>query len=98
MAGTDHAIMAGVLIVAASFFIAMLDGLGPIPFLRAVRAHERPQMTTIYRTYLDASELLPPFIYVFAFALFGFSGAFWVLAAVLVATGLLTWVYLPKRM
>ena len=98
MAGTQHAIIAGVLIVAASFFAAMLDGLGPIPFLRAVHAHERPQMTTIYRTYLDASELLPPFAYVFAFMAFGFSGAFWVLATVLFATGLVSWIYLPRRM
>lgn len=97
-AGTSHAVLASVLIVAAAFFVAMLDGLGPIPFLRAVHAHERPQMTTIYRTYLDASELLPPFAYFFAFMVFGFSGAFWVLAGVLFATGLLTWFYLPRRL
>ncbi|MEC9343336.1 MAG: MFS transporter, partial [Pseudomonadota bacterium] len=98
MAGSTHAYLAGAAIVAASFFIAMLDGLGPIPFLRAVHAHERAQMTTIYRTYLDASELLPPFAYVFAFRLFGFSGAFWVLAALLAVTGVLCWAFLPKRM
>jgi len=96
--GTAQPIMAGVMIVAASFFVAMLDGLGPIPFLRAVRAHERPQMTTVYRTYLDASELLPPFIYVFAFMLFGFSGAFWVLACLMVATAAIVWAYLPRQM
>lgn len=98
IAGTAHPVAAGVLIVAASFFVAMLDGLGPIPFLRAVRAHERAQMTTIYRTYLDASELIPPFVYIFAFMLFGFSGAFWVLAALLAVTGVLSWFFLPKRM
>ena len=43
----------------AAFFVALLDGLGPVPFLRAVRPHERAPMTAIYRTYLDASELLP---------------------------------------
>ena len=96
--GTAQPIMAGVVIVAASFFVAMLDGLGPIPFLRAVRAHERPQMTTVYRTYLDASELLPPFFYVFAFMVFGFSGAFWVLACLMVATAVLVWAFLPRQM
>jgi MFS family permease len=98
IAGVAHPILAGVLIVAAAFFISMLDGLGPIPFMRAVRAHERPQMTTVYRTYLDASELIPPFIYVFAFMAFGFSGAFYVLALLLAATACITWLYIPRRL
>ncbi len=96
--GTPQPIVAGAMMVAAAFFISMLDGLGPIPFLRAVHIHERPQMTTVYRTYLDASELLPPFAYVFAFMVFGFSGAFWVLACLLLATAVLVWAYLPKQM
>ena len=95
-AGTAHAYVAGGLLVGASFFVSFLDGIGPIPFLRAVRAHERPQMTTVYRTYLDASELLPPFVYIFAFMLFGFSGAFWTLALAMVVIGLVAWAYLPK--
>ena len=96
--GVGNAMLAGVAIVAAAFFVSMMDGLGPIPFLRAVRAHERPQMTTVYRTYLDASELLPPLVYFFAFIAFGFSGAFYVLAVLLIATGLAVWAYLPRRL
>lgn len=98
MAGTARPVLAGAMMVGASFFVSMLDGLGPIPFLRAVHVHERPQMTTVYRTYLDASELLPPFFYVFAFMLFGFSGAFWVLSALLVVSAAMAWAWLPKRM
>ena len=52
----------GSLICATCFSVA-LDGLGSIPFIRAVRPHERPQMTTVYRTYLDASELLTPLFF-----------------------------------
>lgn len=84
--------------VLAAFFISMLDGLGPIPFLRAVRSYERPQMTTVYRTYLDASELIPPFLYVFAFMAFGFSGAFYVLATLFAVTGLTVLKFLPRQM
>ncbi len=98
LAGASQAFIAGLLMTSAAFFIAMLDGLGPIPFLRAVRARERAQMTTVYRTYLDASELLPPFAYYFAFMLFGISGAFYVLALLLFATAWLSWTYLPKGM
>jgi MFS family permease len=98
VAGVSFPVTAGVLMVAAAFFISMLDGLGPIPFMRAVRSHERAQMTTVYRTYLDASELIPPFIYVFAFMAFGFSGAFYVLALLLAVTACITWLYIPQRL
>ena len=62
--------------VGAAFFAALIDGLGPVPFLRAVRARERPEMTAVYRTYLDASELLPPLAYFFLFQIGGFTAAF----------------------
>jgi MFS family permease len=89
---------AGAAMVAAAFFVAALDGLGPIPFLRAVRPLERPAMTTVYRTYLDASELLPPLAYFFLFMAFGFVGAFAALAALLAAVGMMTLRHLPRGM
>jgi MFS family permease len=98
VASAGHPLLAGGAMVAAAFFISMLDGLGPIPFLRAVRAHERAPMTTVYRTYLEISELATPFAYVFAFRLLGFPGAFWTLAALLGATGVLVLRHIPRRM
>ncbi|HUL09979.1 MAG TPA: MFS transporter [Candidatus Acidoferrum sp.] len=35
-----------------------LDALGGIPFMRFVHPYERPQMTSVYRTYIDMSDLL----------------------------------------
>lgn len=90
--------MAGAAMVAGAFFVALIDGLGPVAFLRAVKAHERPQMTTIYRTYLDASELLPPLAYSLLFAVGGFALAFAALAALLAAIGILTLLHLPRGM
>ncbi len=89
---------AGVAMVGAAFFVAIIDGLGPVPFLRAVRAHERPQMTTVYRSYLDASELLPPLAYFFLFMLGGFAAAFAGLALLLALIGGLTLRHLPRGM
>jgi MFS family permease len=89
---------AGVAMVAGAFFVAMLDGLGPIPFLRAVRAHEREEMTTIYRTYLDSSELAPQLAYFFLFMIAGFAGAFAGLAALLALVGYLSLRHLPRGM
>jgi MFS family permease len=89
---------AGIAMVTAAFFVAILDGLGPVPFLRAVRAHERPETTAVYRTYLDASELLPPLAYFFLFQLGGYAAAFAGLAALLCCIGLLTLRHLPRGM
>jgi hypothetical protein len=91
-------LMAGAVLVGASFFVAMLDGLGPVPFLRAVRAHERAEMTTVYRTYLDASELLPQIAYFFLFMLGGFTAAFAGLACLMGVIGLLVLRHLPRGM
>lgn len=96
--GPDHAFLAGCTFVAAALFASILDGLGPVPFLRAVHAWERPQMTTVYRTYLDASELIPPLVYFFLFQAFGFAGAFAALALWLVICGVTVWKYLPRQM
>ncbi len=90
--------LAGGAMVAAAFFTAILDGLGPVPYLRAVRVHERPEMTAVYRTYLDASELLPPLAYFFLFHIGGYVAAFAGLAALLAAVGALTLRHLPRGM
>ncbi len=98
VAGIASPVAAGCAMVCAAFFVAVLDGLGPIPFLRAVHAHERPAMSTVYRTYLDASEMLPPLAYAILLALFGFPAVFAALAALLAAVGLLTLRHLPRGM
>ena len=54
-------------------------------------------MTTVYRTYLDASELLPPLAYS-VLLLGGFAPAFAALAALLAAIGWLTFRHLPRGM
>ena len=53
-----------------------LDAVGSAPFLRAVHVYERPQMTAVYRTYLDMSELLPPLVYAIILGFTGLGGVF----------------------
>ena len=36
-----------------------LDALGNIPFLRSVHPYERSEMTSVFRTYMELSQLLP---------------------------------------
>jgi MFS family permease len=48
-----------VLLLIGSIFTTQLDAVGNIPFLRAVRASERAEMVTVFRTYIDLSDLIP---------------------------------------
>lgn len=73
-------LVAATLLVGATATVA-LDALGNIPFMRSVHTYERPQMTTVYRTYIDFSDLLPA-------ALFSVLLTFFDLRAVFVAAAL----------
>jgi hypothetical protein len=69
-----------------------------VPFRRAVRAHERAALTTVYRTQLAASELLPLIAYFFLFMRGGFPAAFAGLACLLAVIGVLVLRHLPRGM
>lgn len=52
-----------VLLLFTAFVTASVDAAGNVPFLRAVRPLEREEMTGVFSTYRDASQLLPPAIF-----------------------------------
>jgi MFS family permease len=85
------------LFLAGAVFVVALDALGNIPFMRAVRSYERPQMTALFRTYIDLGDLLPGLIYLTLQGYFD-------LRSVFIASGLLTLTVgiiatrLPRRM
>jgi hypothetical protein len=98
IAGKDAPYMAAVLLLIGSMGASALDGVGGIPFLRAVRPHERQRMTAVYRTYIDFSELIPSFVFVFALSYFEIGSVFIILAGALAAIGLVSWRFLPRSM
>ena len=71
------------LLLVGALFIVCLDALGNIPFMRAVRAYERPQMTSVFRSYIDLGDLLPSTLYTILLLHFD-------LKAVFIASGLMT--------
>jgi len=75
--------LACLMILIGACFVVVLDSLGNVPFMRFARARERAQMTTVFRTYVDAAELAPSAIYALLLLFFDFR-------AVFVASGLLT--------
>lgn len=89
--------LTALLFLCGAVFVVCLDALGNIPFMRAVRSYERPQMTALFRTYIDLGDLLPGLVYL---ALQGYFD----LRSVFIASGILTLgvglvaTRLPRRM
>ena len=83
--------------LVSAMFATPMDGVGNIPFMRAVRPGERSEMTSVFMTVRDASQLFPP-------GVFSIVLKFFELPAVFVAGGVgmfaVAWLakYLPRRM
>lgn len=98
-AGTfaTHAYVAGACLLLAAAACVGLDAIGNIPFLRAVHSYERPQMTTVFRTYVDIAELLPTAIFAVLLSFFDLPAVFLATGGTMLVFGLLS-LYLPRSM
>jgi MFS family permease len=96
--GAAHPWLTALLLLAGTNFAVALDAVGSAPFLRAVHAYERPQMTAVYRTNLDLSELLPPLVYAIILAFTGLGGVFVALGLFCAFCGVVAWRHLPRTM
>jgi MFS family permease len=96
--GAAHPWATALLLLAGTNFAVALDAVGSAPFLRAVHPYERPQMTAVYRTNLDLSELLPPLVYAIILAFTGLGGVFVALGLFCAFCGVVAWRHLPHSM
>ena len=94
---TGYSLVVAALLLLASIWLSALDAVGNIPFLRAVRARERPQMTTVFRTYSDLSELLPSALFAVLLSFFGLASVFATTGLLMLAIGLIAR-QLPRRL
>jgi len=85
---TGRPLATAALLLAGAFGCSALDAVGNIPFLRSVRAHERAPMTTVFRTYLDMSDLLPPMLFALLLSFFGLASVFLTAGLWMLAIGL----------
>ena len=95
---TDQPLVTAGVLLMATLFIVPLDAVGTVPFYRAVHPHERPEMTAVYRTYLDVGELLPPLIYGILLGFLGFGSVFFALGCLTAVCGAISWIYIHKRL
>ncbi len=98
VSGTVYPYLTIGLLLAAAFFATGLDGVGAIPFLRAVRTYERPRMTPVYRSFIEISELIPGIFFSFLLLFFPTAAAFVSLGLSMLIAAWLSWAYLPKTM
>jgi MFS family permease len=75
-----------------------LDGVGGIPFYRAVKPHQRQRMTSVYRSFFECAELIPGFLFMLLLLRFEIGIVFIVIAILSVFLAALTWKHLPKSM
>jgi MFS family permease len=97
-AGTGAPLVAAAMLFVGSIAASALDGVGGIPFMRAVKGRERAAMTGVYRTYIDFSDLLPSVVFSVALGFFGLGVVFIILGVWLAIVGVTAWVYLPRSM
>jgi len=89
--------LAAAMLIVAALAASPIDGPGNVPFLRAVRSLERAEMTSVFLTYRDTAQLLPPALAAGLLTIFE-------LPAVFVATGIGMLVlacyarYIPRRL
>jgi predicted MFS family arabinose efflux permease len=88
---------AAILFFIAAFGSVALDAVGNIPFLRSVHYYERSEMTSVFRTYIEASQLVPAAIYTMVLAVAPLQSVFVVLGLILLVSA---WYarYLPKSL
>lgn len=98
LAGTSAPYVAMAFLLFGSVAASAIDGVGGIPFLRAVRHHERQPMAAVYRTYIDCSELIPAFVFAIVLIWLPIGAVFVILSAALAAVGTVTWRYLPNSL
>lgn len=97
-AGVHNGWTAAGFLLGACAAVTGLDAIGGVPFYRAVHAAERPEMTAVYRTYSDVSELVPPLIYGVLLTWFELPVVFAALAAVQLGAAWLSARYLHPRL
>jgi MFS family permease len=98
LSGTAHPWVAGAFLLIGAVAGAALDGVGGIPFLRAIKARERAEMAGVYRTFIDMSELAPTFVFSIVLLFLPLGSVFVVLGLWLAVVAALSWKYLPKSL
>ena len=84
-------------LIGAAFAASIIDGAGNVPFLRAVRPHQRPEMTSVFLTYRGVAQLVSPGIFALVLTVFAVPAVFLV-GGVLMLGGATLTRFIPRRL
>ncbi|MEQ9490093.1 MAG: MFS transporter [Alphaproteobacteria bacterium] len=96
--GGDLPMTSAVLLLLGSGAVVGLDAIGGVAFYRAVRSYERAEMSSVYRTYMDVGELLPPVLYAFLLGFFGLGSVFVALGFQMCLAACIVLAFIPRRL
>ncbi len=85
------------MLLFAAFAMSAIDAMGNVPFLRAVRPHQRMALTPIYNTYRDVAQVAPAGIIAILLMVLPLSSVFVTAGALTVLASSLCH-YLPRRL
>ena len=85
------------LMLLATIGTVVFDAVGNLPFLAAVRPSEREEMTTVFRTYLDAAQLIPPAVFAVVLSFTDMRSVF-MIQGLLMLSIIVLLAYLPERL
>jgi hypothetical protein len=85
------------MLVLTAFGTETIKGAGNLLFLRAVHAHERPEMTTVFASYRDVAQLGPPVVFSLLLSVFSLSSVFVAGGAIMLVSAALAR-HIPRRL
>ncbi|NMD08306.1 MAG: MFS transporter [Phyllobacteriaceae bacterium] len=96
--GSNVPIVSSIFLLIGAMGATALDGVGAIPYMRAVRPRERREMTSVYRTFIEVSDLLPGIIFAFVLTIFPTQAVYVLVGGLALAMAFITWKHLPKSL
>ncbi|HEY4164334.1 MAG TPA: MFS transporter, partial [Dongiaceae bacterium] len=84
-------------LIGSALGAVSLDSVAAVTFLRAVRAWERPQMSTVFSIYRDAASVIPPALFSILLSFFPLPSVFLAVAIFALVCSLLA-LLLPKSL
>ena len=73
-ATNGNPLLAACFLIVAAAATSIVNSCGNVPFVSAVRSHERSEMTTVYVTYRDISRVASQGVYTLLLSIFPFTG------------------------
>jgi MFS family permease len=96
--GANVPVVSIIFLLMAAVGATALDGVGAIPYMRAVKPRERREMTSVYRTFIEISDLLPGIIFAFVLTVLPTQTVFVLVGLLSIFMAFVTWKHLPKSL